>query len=289
MSLLREGENMNQSDAQPSANYVTCHCQFCGGGIEFDANNLEEGETRVVPCPHCGKETILDAATSLSTEAIPDDPAELENMYSHRVYVHSIKELIEIARQFADKLNIEIDDGALELIARLSVGSPADLLKLLRLVKDFAQENASAKKWITTDLAEKALKPLLEERAKLAAEESRKLLSAAEVSQRNYLTPALFSDFIGQERAKVRLAIAVSAAKKREEALDHILLIGPPGLGKATLAIILAKAMGANVKSISGTTIEQAGDLAGLLTNLEEGDMARGVKAWPYTRIRKPC
>jgi ribosomal protein S27E len=59
MSLLREGENMNQSDAQPSANYVTCRCQYCNKGIEFDASTFDKGETRTVPCPHCGLETII--------------------------------------------------------------------------------------------------------------------------------------------------------------------------------------------------------------------------------------
>jgi Holliday junction DNA helicase RuvB len=72
---------------------------------------------------------------------------------------------------------------------------------------------------------------------------------------------------------KERLEIAVQAAKQRGEALDHILLSGPPGLGKTTIANILAKAMGANVKATSGPTIEKAADLAGLLTNLEEGDV----------------
>jgi ribosomal protein S27E len=59
MSLLREGENMNQSDAQPSANYVTCRCQYCDKGIKFDASTFDKGETRTVPCPHCGLETII--------------------------------------------------------------------------------------------------------------------------------------------------------------------------------------------------------------------------------------
>jgi Holliday junction DNA helicase RuvB len=87
------------------------------------------------------------------------------------------------------------------------------------------------------------------------------------------LRPSLFSEFTGQLKVKERLGIAVQAAKQRSEALDHILLSGPPGLGKTTLAYILAKAMGANLKSTSGPTIEKAGDLAGLLTNLEEGDV----------------
>lgn len=87
------------------------------------------------------------------------------------------------------------------------------------------------------------------------------------------LRPALFSDFTGQPKVKERLEISVAAAKQRGEALDHILLSGPPGLGKTTIANILAKAMGGNLKATSGPTIEKAADLAGLLTNLEEGDV----------------
>src|SRR5512137_1186980 len=87
------------------------------------------------------------------------------------------------------------------------------------------------------------------------------------------LRPSLFSEFTGQPKVKERLEITVAAARQRGEALDHILLNGPPGLGKTTIANILAKAMGANLKSTSGPTIEKAGDLAGLLTNLEAGDV----------------
>ena len=87
------------------------------------------------------------------------------------------------------------------------------------------------------------------------------------------LRPSLFSEFVGQANVKERLEIAVQAAKQRGEALDHLLFSGPPGLGKTTLAHIIAKSMGVSIKCTSGPTIEKAGDLAGLLTNLEEGEV----------------
>jgi holliday junction DNA helicase RuvB len=99
------------------------------------------------------------------------------------------------------------------------------------------------------------------------------VLAKPDVALEITLRPSLFSEFTGQAKVKERLEITVAAAKQRHEAIDHILLNGPPGLGKTTLAHILAKAMGANLKSTSGPTIEKAGDLAGLLTNLEEGDV----------------
>jgi len=87
------------------------------------------------------------------------------------------------------------------------------------------------------------------------------------------LRPSIFSDFTGQAKVKERLEIAVAAARQRKEAIDHILLNGPPGLGKTTLAHIIAKAMGSTLRTTSGPTIEKAADLAGLLTNLDEGDV----------------
>src|SRR5437867_170212 len=98
-------------------------------------------------------------------------------------------------------------------------------------------------------------------------------LNKPDVALELTLRPSLFSDFTGQAKVKERLEIAVAAAQQRGEALDHILLSGPPGLGKTTLAYIIAKAMGTNLKSTSGPIIEKAGDLAGLLTNLDEGDV----------------
>jgi Holliday junction DNA helicase RuvB len=87
------------------------------------------------------------------------------------------------------------------------------------------------------------------------------------------LRPSLFAEFTGQPKVRERLELSVEAARMRQESLDHILLSGPPGLGKTTLANILAKAMGVNIVTTSGPVIEKAGDLAGLLTKLEPGDV----------------
>ncbi len=87
------------------------------------------------------------------------------------------------------------------------------------------------------------------------------------------LRPPVFSEFSGQAKVRERLELMVAAAKQREDVLDHILLSGPPGLGKTTLAYIVAHAMGVNIKTTSGPTIEKAGDLAGLLTTIERGDI----------------
>ncbi len=87
------------------------------------------------------------------------------------------------------------------------------------------------------------------------------------------LRPCRFSDFSGQPRVLERLDLAVQAARLRGDVLDHVLLSGPPGLGKTTLAYILAEEMGSNVRVTSGPVIDKAGDLAGLLTSLERGDV----------------
>ena len=95
----------------------------------------------------------------------------------------------------------------------------------------------------------------------------------AEDAQESSLRPKTLTEYIGQEKAKENLAIFIQAARKREEALDHVLLHGPPGLGKTTLAGIIAQEMGAGIRITSGPAIEKPGDLAALLTNLNEGDI----------------
>ena len=95
----------------------------------------------------------------------------------------------------------------------------------------------------------------------------------SEDAQEGSLRPKTLREYIGQEKAKGNLAVFIEAAKRRNESLDHVLLHGPPGLGKTTLAGIIAAEMGVNIRITSGPAIEKAGDLAALLTNLSENDI----------------
>ncbi len=87
------------------------------------------------------------------------------------------------------------------------------------------------------------------------------------------LRPKSFKEYIGQDRLKSNLKLSIDAAKKRKEPIDHVLLYGPPGLGKTTMATVIANEMGANIRVTAGSAIERAGDLASILTNLSDGDV----------------
>ncbi|NTW62114.1 Holliday junction branch migration DNA helicase RuvB [Candidatus Saccharibacteria bacterium] len=87
------------------------------------------------------------------------------------------------------------------------------------------------------------------------------------------LRPKTFSEYIGQDRLKNNLKLSIKAAKKRGEPIDHVLLYGPPGLGKTTMATVIANEMGTNIRVTAGSAIERAGDLASILTNLTDGDV----------------
>ena len=122
----------------------------------------------------------------------------------------------------------------------------------------------------------------------------RDTLSQADTEFDVSLRPIRFEDYIGQVKVKERLALFVEAAKGRNDVLDHVLLSGPPGLGKTTLAHILAQAMEVNLKATSGPVIDKPGDLAGLLTNMERGDilfideihrMQRAVEEYLYSAM----
>jgi Holliday junction DNA helicase RuvB len=182
---------------------ATCHCEHCGGGIEFDASDFTEDETRTAECPHCHKETsiFVDREKPVSSSRFVSCRCKHQNCFG--------------------------------VIKSYAIGFTEEENRMVKCPK------CGEATWIYVDR----------------------------------LIPKQISDYFGQIRVKARLELAIAAARSRSESLDHILLIGSPGSGKATLANILATEMGATLISTNGPMITKAGDLAGLLTNLEEGDV----------------
>ena len=103
-----------------------------------------------------------------------------------------------------------------------------------------------------------------------------RIITEDKLSEDNFeknIRPESLEEYVGQSEVKENLEIFIKAAKIREEPLDHVLLYGPPGLGKTTLAYIIAHELGSNIKTASGPSIEKSGDLAAILSNLEPGDV----------------
>jgi Holliday junction DNA helicase RuvB len=118
-----------------------------------------------------------------------------------------------------------------------------------------------------------AQKPIADDQTLTPAREISAKRTEDDLSYEVNLRPRGFNEYVGQDRVKENLRVAIDAARGRGDVLDHLLFHGPPGLGKTSLAYIIAREMGVNIKATSGPVIERAGDLAAILTNLDEGDV----------------
>jgi Holliday junction DNA helicase RuvB subunit len=339
--------------------FVTCACEHCEGGIEFDVNQMAGDATRTIECPHCYRETIIfipeheEAPPVISQAQLQNESiqSKMPSGYDDEIirfydqghtclkqhkYKEAIKWLTMAAEQghavaqgqlgvcYLNGYGVAKDEGegirwlrkAAEqgdALAEYNMGvvycggfgvakDLSDALKWWRKAAEHGdatsqfnlsvcygkgegvtQDFIEAYKWAklaaaqNCEGAQEYCDSLVSKMSKdqIAALNPIEVVNPTEYLRwkREQLIPKSFSDFVGQKRIKARLEVAVAAAKQRKESLSHVLLAGPLGLGKATLANILAKEMGVSLKSTTGYSIVKSGDLAGLLTNLEEGDV----------------
>jgi holliday junction DNA helicase RuvB len=333
----------NQDFESPSAaikplHFVSFRCYRCGSSFKFNVSDLAEKETRTVRCPHCKKATAISMPEqkALTEELRREDDAmrllekanilaNIESMadtaagyYEKAAEMGNTVAQCKLAFFYMDGIGVKKNETAGiqwylkaaesgHAFAEYSLGNcyysgrgvAKDMSAALKWWRRAAEHGCAdaqnnlgacyqkgegleqnyveAYKWLRLAAAqgyEGAQKNCEELVLKMNAEQIAAVAPHHQMLwKRERLTLKRLCDFIGQNRIKARLELAIAAAKSRGEALGHILLIGSPGSGKATLANVIAKVMGANIKVTSGATINKCSDLAGLLTNLEEGDV----------------
>ena len=299
---------MNPPGNPPEPRYVAVACEHCDGGIEFDANQLEGDKTRIVECPHCHLETTVFEPEPETPIISPEQPASesQDGVVSALPPVNLAPPEKEIPAQEAFKRLLKAAEQG-QAQTECSLGSAyfkglgvsenhaeavkwwhkaarqghataqINLSEIYETGDGVTQDLVAAYKWAKLAAAqgrEEAHKKCEALVLKMNSEQIGTVEPKGQILwKRERLMPKQFSDFIGQKGAKARLELAIAAAKSRGEGLGHVLLIGSPGLGSATLASIVARAMGVNLKTTCGYAIQKAGDLAGLLTEHEAGDV----------------
>ena len=301
---------MKLTENPPEPRYFTVACEHCDGGIEFDANQLEGDKTRIVECPHCHLETtVFEPEPEPETPII--SPEQLANESQDEVVSalppvdltppekeipahEAFKRLLKAAEQgqaqaeyslgLAYFKGLGVSENHAEAVkwwhkaaGQGHATAEVNLSEIYETGDGVTPDFVAAYKWAKLAAAqgrEEAHKKCEALVLKMNSEQIGAVEPKDQILwKRERLMPKQFSDFIGQKRAKARLELAIAAAKRRGETLGHVLLIGSPGLGTGALASIVAKAMGANLKSTCGYAIQKAGDLARLLTEYEAGDV----------------
>ena len=264
-------------DENPSAQYVTCPCQYCNGGIEFDACGFEIEETRTVECPHCKMETTIfvPPVTSLPIENQDPPPTGNKDIPSQIANLRNAISKFDRSKRNARVMQM-IGWVLCLTVCGAVVGIPIILITGNIVVEADAKRKA----------AEDELRVILEaveahnkekcEAAFLASPEYY-LQCAAALGLNTKTTPLLVEDFIGQNAIKQLTRKAYEAAREAGKRPPNVLLTGSQGCGKSTLALLIARAYanstGSNFKVINGKNVKQTDDLATILVSLNESDL----------------